>query len=174
VPTVFDKHPTWVTVFIGVGANLGSSQAAIQATVQTAFAALAELPHSVWRAASSLYCSAPVDSEGPDYVNAVVMLDTQLAPHALLLELQRIELLAGRLRPYRHAPRTLDLDVLTYGDQHITSPTLTVPHPRAHERAFVLLPWAQIDPHAVLPGHGRVADLLTHVTDQRVTRLIPT
>lgn len=100
---------------------------------------------------SSLYGSAPVDAGGPDYLNAVAQLCTTLVPQALLAQLQAIEQAAGRERPYRNAPRTLDLDIRLYGDRVIDTPTLTVPHPRLHERAFVLYPW----PNWLLSGYGR-------------------
>jgi 2-amino-4-hydroxy-6-hydroxymethyldihydropteridine diphosphokinase len=158
-----------VLAVIGLGANLGDARA----TLASAFAALARLPETTLRAASSIYRSAPIDSGGADYLNAVAMLDTQLAPQALLASRHRIEQRHGRERPYRNAPRTLDLDLLLYGEQRIDTPTLTVPHPRAHERAFVLVPLAQIAPQLVIPARGCVADLLAGVGDQRVDRLRP-
>jgi 2-amino-4-hydroxy-6-hydroxymethyldihydropteridine diphosphokinase len=152
---------------IGLGANLGDARATLVAAIQ----ALAELPASTLRAVSSIYRSAPVDSSGPDYLNAVALLETRLGPLTLLAELQRIELAHGRERPYRNAPRTLDLDLLFQGEQRIASAALTVPHPRLHERAFVLRPLAEISPDLMIPGHGRVADLLHGVSDQRIDRL---
>ena len=150
------------TVFIGLGANLGDSRATLRA-------ALAELrvlaPASGFRA-SSLYGSAPVDSSGPDYVNAVARLRTALAPHALLDALQAIEPRFGRERPYRNAPRTLDLDLLLYGVEgaeggvELHDERLTLPHPRAAQRTFVLEPLAELWPHGAIPGRGRVDDLL--------------
>ena len=134
-----------VLATIGIGANLGQPEAAVQAAI----AAIAALPHTQLVRASPLYGSAPVDSSGPDYVNAVVQVDTALTAPALLAELQTIEQAAGRERPYRNAPRTLDLDVLLYGDGCISSAALTVPHPRMQQRAFVLLPLAQIAPQLV-------------------------
>ncbi|MFM6990899.1 MAG: 2-amino-4-hydroxy-6-hydroxymethyldihydropteridine diphosphokinase [Rhodoferax sp.] len=134
-----------VLATIGIGANLGQPEAA----VQTAIAAIATLPHTQLVRASPLYGSAPVDSSGPDYVNAVVQVHTALSAPALLAELQTMEQAAERERPYRNAPRTLDLDVLLYGDGRIHSPALTVPHPRMQQRAFVLLPLAQIAPQLV-------------------------
>ena len=153
--------------FIALGANLGDARAALDA----AFVALATLPETRLRAASSIYRSAPIDSSGPDYLNAVVLIDTGLAPHALLAELQGIERVHGRERPYRNAPRTLDLDLLLYGDERIATPTLTVPHPRLHERAFVLQPLAEIAPRQLIPSLGPVADLLPRVASQRIERL---
>ena len=153
--------------FVALGANLGNARA----TLDAAFVALAALAGTRLRAASSLYRTAPIDSSGPDYLNAVVVLDTRLAPHALLRELQRIELAQGRERPYRNAPRTLDLDLLLYGAERIATKALTVPHPRLHQRAFVLRPLAEVAPRRVVPGLGRVADLLPRVACQRVERL---
>ena len=103
------------------------------------------------QAVSSLYASKPVDSDGADYLNAVAQLATTLSAHQLLLVLQRLELDAGRERPYRNAPRTLDLDVLLYGDvdTRIDMPDLQVPHPRMWQRAFVLIPLAEIAPQCV-------------------------
>ena len=153
--------------YIGLGANLGDPHAALREAVR----ALAALPDSALQACSSLYRTAPIDATGPDYLNAVVRLEPRLAPHALLAALQRIEQVHGRQRPYRNAPRTLDLDLLLYGDQVIDTPTLTVPHPRLHERAFVLRPLAEIAPLLNVPGRGCVADLLVPVAGQRIDRL---
>jgi 2-amino-4-hydroxy-6-hydroxymethyldihydropteridine diphosphokinase len=119
-----------------------------------------------------LYRSAPIDSSGPDYLNAVAAVATELAPHALLQALQAIELRHGRERPYRNAPRTLDLDLLLFGEQRIDSPDLVVPHPRMHERAFVLRPLADLAPALVIPGRGAVAIWLDAVGDQAVVRLL--
>jgi 2-amino-4-hydroxy-6-hydroxymethyldihydropteridine diphosphokinase len=153
--------------FVGLGANLGDARAALDA----AFVALATLPGTTLLASSSIYRSAPVDSTGPDYLNAVVMLETSLTPPALLTELLRIEQARGRQRPYRNAPRTLDLDLLLYGQRSIATPDLTVPHPRLHERAFVLRPLAQIAPSLKIPGRGGVAALLAGVAGQRIDKL---
>jgi len=155
--------------YIALGANLGDARAALDA----AFVALASLPGTTLHAASSLYRTAPIDSSGPDYLNAVVRLDTRLAPVALLAELQRIELANGRERPYRNAPRTLDLDLLLYGRRHIATKALNVPHPRLQQRAFVLLPLAEIAPCLSIPGLGAVADLLPQVAGQRIDKLAP-
>lgn len=152
---------------IGLGANLGDARA----TLQAALTALAALPESALRESSSIYRSAPIDSGGPDYLNAVALLETRLAPHALLAELQRIEQAHGRERPYPNAPRTLDLDLLLYGEQCISSATLNVPHPRLHERAFVVRPLAEIAPEWRVPGQGRARDLLARVADQRADKL---
>lgn len=156
-----------VRAYIGLGANLGDPRAAIE----SAFAALAALPGTVLRARSSLYASAPVDASGPDYINAVAELDTALAPPALLAALRAIEAAAGRERPFPNAPRRLDLDLLAYGEASIRTPELTVPHPRLHRRAFVLLPLLELAPGLTLPGLGRVDRHLAATAGQRIERL---
>ena len=152
---------------IGLGANLGDGPA----TLATARDAIAALPRTRLQAFSSLYRSAPIDAGGPDYWNAVALVDTQLTAHTLLDALQRIEQAHGRERPFHHAPRTLDLDLLLYGDERIETPDLVVPHPRLHERAFVLLPLAEVWPDAVIPGRGAVQAWLPRVAGQRVEKL---
>ncbi|HET7792635.1 MAG TPA: 2-amino-4-hydroxy-6-hydroxymethyldihydropteridine diphosphokinase, partial [Rhizobacter sp.] len=122
-----------VLAYVGLGANLGDASAALKTALQS----LSELPDTRLQRSSSVYRTAPVDAQGPDYLNAVAVLQTRLAPGDLLRELQRIETAQGRERPYRNAPRTLDLDLLLYGAASMASPVLTVPHPRMHERAFV-------------------------------------
>ena len=156
-----------VDAYIGLGANLGDAKA----TLAAAFNALEALPESELVQRSSIYRSAPIDSSGPDYLNAVVRLRTALGAHELLAQLQSIERSHGRERPYRNAPRTLDLDLLLYGDQHIQTPMLVVPHPRAHERAFVLAPLAELSPQLVIPGRGTVTELHSALGAQRVDRL---
>jgi len=158
-----------VTAYVGLGANLGDAAAALDAAV----AALAALPGTRLAACSPRYRTAPVDATGPDYLNAVAALDTDLSAEALLAALHEIELHHGRERPYRNAPRTLDLDLLLHGDTRIDGPRLAVPHPRLHERAFVLVPLADLAPDLVVPGRGRVRDLLDTVADQRIERLTP-
>ncbi len=117
-----------------------------------------------------MYSTAPIDSTGPDYTNAVARVLTTLTATALLTQLQAIELRFGRTRPYRNAPRTLDLDLLLFGDETINLPELTVPHPRMHERAFVLRPLADLAPDLVLP-QGPILDLLAACSDQPIQRL---
>ncbi|HFQ13381.1 MAG TPA: 2-amino-4-hydroxy-6-hydroxymethyldihydropteridine diphosphokinase [Gammaproteobacteria bacterium] len=149
---------------IGLGSNLGDSRALLK----SALAELAALPDSRLVAVSSFYRSAPMVAPGespdsqPDYLNAVARLDTALAPHALLDALQAIETAHGRRRDGRRwAPRTLDLDLLLYGDQQLDDARLRVPHPGMAERNFVLYPLAEIAPAAlVIPGAGRLAGLL--------------
>jgi 2-amino-4-hydroxy-6-hydroxymethyldihydropteridine diphosphokinase len=133
-------------IFVGLGANLGDATATVRAALQ----ALDEMPGTRCVARSSLYRSAPIDAQGADYINAVAQLQTELSPAALLEALQAIEARFGRERPYRNAPRTLDLDLLLYGQRRIVTPALTVPHPRMHERAFVLVPLAEIAPDLAL------------------------
>lgn len=139
------KAQVGVSVFIGLGANLGDRKA----TLRHALAAIGQLAGTQVLRVSPLYGSAPVDAGGPDYLNAVAELVTTQAPEALLQALQSIEQAAGRERPYRNAPRTLDLDILWFGDLVIDTPTLTVPHPRMAERAFVLRPLADLAPDRV-------------------------
>jgi len=147
--------------FVAIGANLGDASAAVNCAIDS----LDALPQTRVEARSSLYRSAPVDAAGPDFINAVVELQTALDPEALLDALQRLETGAGRERPYRHAPRTLDLDLLSHGDTVLDTPRLTLPHPRMGERAFVLLPLAEIAPEQVTSLQ------LAQVSDQRIERL---
>lgn len=150
--------------YIGLGANLGDPVAMFGRVCQ----ALTDLEGTVALRRSRLYRSAPVDASGPDFVNAVVALETTLDPDRLHRELQRLEDHFGRVRGERNAPRLLDLDLLLYGGERIATPALTVPHPRMHQRAFVLLPLAELDPDLVIPGRGPVAELLPGCADQRV------
>jgi 2-amino-4-hydroxy-6-hydroxymethyldihydropteridine diphosphokinase len=150
-----------VTACVALGANLGDARRAVEAALK----ALDRLPDTRLAAASPLYRSAPVQASGPDYINAAALLETRLAAPGLLAALQASERAAGRQRPYRNAPRTLDLDLLLYGDARIQSASLTVPHPRMWERAFVLRPLADIAPSLVTPQD------LARVTGQRVERL---
>jgi 2-amino-4-hydroxy-6-hydroxymethyldihydropteridine diphosphokinase len=151
---------------IGLGANLGDAAA----TLRRALVALQALPSSRWVGASSLYRSAPQEvpegfAAGHHYVNAVAQMATQLSAPALLQALQTIEQAEGRLRPYRNAPRTLDLDLLLYGQGRMDSPQLTLPHPRMWQRAFVLHPLAELVPQWVSQAQ------LASVADQGVERL---
>lgn len=153
--------------YIGIGANLGDARA----NVADAIARLAALPASTLLAASSLYRTAPIDAGGDDYLNAVAKIDTALAPHELLQALHGIEQAHGRERPYRNAPRTLDLDLLLYGDEIVATTTLQVPHPRLHQRAFVLVPLLELAPGLNLPGLGPAHQFLGAVADQAVTKI---
>jgi 2-amino-4-hydroxy-6-hydroxymethyldihydropteridine diphosphokinase len=133
-------HAQPVTAYIALGANLGNAAH----TVKQAFADLNAIAHTRVVKTSSLYQTAPIDSCGPDYINAVAEIETLLSAPELLEQLQTQEIAAGRERPYPNAPRTLDLDILLYGSAQIQSSTLTVPHPRMAQRAFVLHPLAEI------------------------------
>ena len=152
--------------YIGIGANLGDASA----NVDDALARLARLDGCNLLASSSKYRTAPIDSSGDDYINAVACIDTPLSAPALLEALHGIELAHGRERPYRNAPRTLDLDILLYGEQMIDLPSLHVPHPRMFERAFVLVPLLEIAPDVVAPGRGSVADFLAGVAAQVISK----
>ena len=154
--------------FVALGSNLAQPMAQIDA----AYRALKALPQTHWVASSSLYRTAPVGyANQPDFINAVVELDTQLAPHALLTALQHIEYTQGRARTFANAPRTLDLDLLWYGDQTVQDAILTLPHPRMHERAFVLAPLAELAPTLDLRGHGQVEACLARCIGQDIVRL---
>ncbi len=153
--------------FIALGANLEDPAAQVRA-------ALADLTGSgdiALVAASSLYRTAPIGADGPDYINAVAAVETHLSPTELLHRLFAVEAHFGRTRSYRNAPRTLDLDLLLYDDQVLDGPELTLPHPRLHLRAFVLVPLAEIAPDLALPGRGSVAAWLPAVANQRIEKL---
>jgi len=152
-----------VIAYVGIGANLGDAVA----TVRGAIERLGSLPQSHVMKASSLYRTAPHDAQGPDFVNAVAQLQTGLEADELLAHLQEIEQEAGRERPYRNAPRTLDLDLLLYAADRIDGAKLTVPHPRMRERAFVLVPLSEIAPQEV------TAAQLAAVSGQRIEALPP-
>ncbi len=160
-----DRAP--VTAFIGVGANLGFARDA----VLNALADLSGLLQTTFVVASGLYRSAPVDGDGPDYINAVAGIETTLSAHALLAALQAIEIRYGRVRTTRNAPRTLDLDLLLYGDGLLKTPDLIVPHPRIAERAFVLMPLIEIAGPILIPGQGKADALLANVSGQTIERL---
>ena len=152
--------------YIGLGANLGEAR-------QTLLAAAEELGHTpgiTALALSPFYRTAPVDSSGPDYTNAVARVQTSLPAQALLDRLQAIELAHGRERPYRNAPRTLDLDLLLYGEERINTPRLIVPHPRMHERAFVLCPLQDLAPQLRLE-QGTLPELIAACADQQLEKL---
>jgi len=162
-------EPGGVQAFIGLGANLGDARA----TLSGALADLAAVPGIDALQVSPLYRTQPIDATGPDFTNAVARLRTRLAPLELLAALQAVEARHGRERPVRNAPRTLDLDLLLYGDERLDLPALAVPHPRLHLRAFVLAPLADLAPDLQVPGRGRVADLLAALPPQRIERLDP-
>jgi 2-amino-4-hydroxy-6-hydroxymethyldihydropteridine diphosphokinase len=156
-------------VHVAIGANLGDARA----TVQAAARALSALPGTRSFRLSPLYRSAPVDAGGPDYVNAVAVFGTGLGPRELLGALLAIERTHGRERPFRHAPRTLDLDLLLHGDRRVDEADLVVPHPRLHLRGFVLRPLLDLSPDVVVPGIGPARERLPAVADQVLERLDP-
>lgn len=155
-----------VPIVIALGANLGDRSQSLDAAVHE----IAELPLT-----SDVACSDPVSTvamtlDGPDptkpgYLNAVATARTRLAPSLLLAGLHAIEQRHGRVRVERWGDRTLDLDLVAYGLLTSEDPRLTLPHPRAHERDFVLAPWLAVDPDAQLPGHGAVADLVAALAE---------
>ncbi|MCL2644347.1 MAG: 2-amino-4-hydroxy-6-hydroxymethyldihydropteridine diphosphokinase, partial [Betaproteobacteria bacterium] len=153
--------PQRIRAFIGFGANLGDPFATLPHVLKT----LANLPETQLAACSSYYRSAPSGVSGPqpDYINAVIALDTGLSPQALLDALLRLESACGRCRAAALAPRPLDLDLLLYSETVMQTPTLTLPHPRLHQRAFVLLPLAEIAPTLSIPGFGPLSALLEKV-----------
>lgn len=161
-----------IRAYVALGSNLGNP---VQ-TVEDAIDAMAALRGSLLVAISSLYRTAPVGLRNqPDFINAVVALDTRLGPRELLDELFALEARFGRIRESgsaKNAPRTLDLDLLLHGDTVRDDPALTLPHPRMHERAFVLAPLAEIAPNLVIPGRGAVADLLAACAGQRIHPLV--
>jgi len=146
---------------VAFGANLGEAEA----TVLKAIEDVGALATTQLVKVSSLYASAPHEAVGPEFVNAVAMYDTDLPPLELLDALQNLETISGRERPFLNAPRTLDLDIIFYGNVALDSPRLTLPHPRWQERAFVLVPLAEISPDKVSPA------LLSSVANQPIRRI---
>lgn len=152
--------------------GLGSNQDEPRTQLARAFEELSAIPETSLSARSPLYRSAPLDAPGQaDFLNAVAAIETQLPAPRLLAELQSIEARHGRRRPFPNAPRTLDLDLLLYGEASIASPALTLPHPRMHRRAFVLRPLLDLDPDARIPGLGAARELLRACEAQAVERL---
>jgi 2-amino-4-hydroxy-6-hydroxymethyldihydropteridine diphosphokinase len=157
-----------VTAHIALGANLGNPVAQIE----QAWSELDNLPETRLIARSSPYRSKPVGyAEQPDFINAAAAVVTRLSPRELLAALLRIELRHGRNRTFKNAPRSLDLDLLLYDGVVMHEPGLTLPHPRMTDRAFVLVPLAEIAAVAQIPGHGSVADCLSRVDRSDITRL---
>jgi len=155
------------TAFIGLGANIGDPGKQLRG----ALAALDEIPGTRVTRASSFWRTAPIGyAAQPDFVNAVAEVETAQAPRALLDALLAIEKRFGRERGFANAPRTLDLDLLLYGARVIAEPDLRVPHPRMHERAFVLAPLVEIAPGVEIPGKGKAAALLAAIEDQRAEK----
>jgi 2-amino-4-hydroxy-6-hydroxymethyldihydropteridine diphosphokinase len=157
-----------VQAAIALGSNLDGPEA----RVRQGFAQLAALPGTWMLARSALYRTAPVGyADQPPFINACALVDTRLAPRALLDALLEIERAAGRVRDIPNGPRTLDLDIILYGAAVIDEPGLCVPHPRAHERAFVLAPLLDVWPSATIPGHGSARECLARVKDQAIERI---
>ncbi|MFN0313801.1 MAG: 2-amino-4-hydroxy-6-hydroxymethyldihydropteridine diphosphokinase [Burkholderiales bacterium] len=155
-------------MFVGLGGNVGD----VLKRIPQAIAELSEIPRTCLLAKSSLYRTVPVGIENqPDFVNAVAKLRTDLSAKELLAELQLMERRHGRVRREKNGPRTLDLDLLVYDGLVSTDPSMMIPHPRMHERAFVLLPLSEIAPESVIPGHGPIGALLAKLPAQGVTRL---
>lgn len=160
--------PRKVSAFVGLGANLETPQSQLR----RAFDELALLPDTRVAARSSLWRSAPLGyAEQPDFVNAVARIETGLTADALLSHLQRIETEHGRSRSFANAPRTLDLDLLLFGNETRAGASLDLPHPRMHERAFVLLPLVEIAADAAIPGHGSAAECLAALDAQDCERI---
>lgn len=153
--------------YIGIGSNLGDTEQ----NVAEAMNRLGNLPQTQLEKTSSHYRTAPIDAAGGDYINAVAKLRTGLTPDQLLHALWEIENSFGRERPYKNAPRTLDLDILLYNTATIQTTQLTIPHPRMAERAFVLFPLAEIDPDITIPGKEKLVVLLDRVKNQRIHRI---
>jgi 2-amino-4-hydroxy-6-hydroxymethyldihydropteridine diphosphokinase len=152
--------------YLGLGANLGQAKQ----TLKAAMACLATQPEITGWAASSLYRTAPINAEGDDYYNAVVGFNTTLCADELLSRCQQIEAQFGRQRPYPCAPRTLDIDILLYGQFDLSEPHLTIPHPRLTRRAFVLVPLLELDPDIIIPGYGPARAFLAEVASQVIKR----
>ncbi|QGZ62836.1 2-amino-4-hydroxy-6-hydroxymethyldihydropteridine diphosphokinase [Paraburkholderia acidisoli] len=155
--------------WLGIGANLGDARQALKDAV----VCLAQQHTLTVIAKSSFYRTAPIDAGGDDYFNCVVKLDTRLAAHDLLALCQRVEHYFGRERPFRNAPRTLDIDILLFGEAIIEEADLVVPHPRMTGRAFVLVPLVEIDPEVLIPGRGPAHAFLAAVADQRIEKQKP-
>ncbi len=156
--------------FVALGANLGDPVA----TIRHAMAELATIDGCRITRRSGLYRTAPVGLKNqPDFINAAVAMTTRLTAEQLLNELFAVEARFGRQRGVKNAPRTLDLDLLLYGELIQTTAHLTLPHPRLHERAFVLAPLGEIAPGLRVPGHGPVEELLAGCHDQRIALLHP-
>jgi 2-amino-4-hydroxy-6-hydroxymethyldihydropteridine diphosphokinase len=161
-------QPPFKRAFIGLGSNLSDPGAQIL----KACAELGNLSQTRLLSCSSLYRSAPVGyADQPDFINAVAEIETGLEPLQLLQALLDLEHRHGRVREFRNAPRILDLDILLYGDLTCHEHGLTLPHPRMHERAFVLQPLQEIAPECIIAGQGRVGECLERCVDQRVERL---
>ena len=160
---------TLESVYIALGANLDDPAAQVRAAVEE----LAMLPGTRLAAVSSFYSNPAVGYvDQPEFVNAVAKIETALTPRTLLDHLLAIERRFGRTREFQNAPRTLDLDIVVYGSQVVDEPGLTIPHPRMHERAFVLVPLLEIEPELVVPGRGPVRALVRGVDTGSLTKVV--
>jgi 2-amino-4-hydroxy-6-hydroxymethyldihydropteridine diphosphokinase len=168
--TPFASCSATVTAFVALGSNIDEPEQQIGRGLSE----IGALPETRIARVSSLYRSAPVGyRDQPDFLNAVAAVETGLAPRALLDHLLAIERAHGRVRDFPNAPRTLDLDIILYGERALQEPDLAIPHPRMHERAFVIVPLVEIAPDATVPGRGRASDLLPGVDTASVARLTP-
>jgi 2-amino-4-hydroxy-6-hydroxymethyldihydropteridine diphosphokinase len=157
------KHRT----VLSLGSNLGDRIDNLQEAIDALF----DAPGLDFVALSPVYETAPVGGpDQPDFLNVVLVAETRLTPETLLERVLSIEDAFDRVRSVRWGPRTLDIDIVSFGDVASDDPALTLPHPRAHERAFVLVPWSDVEPGASLPGHGPVADLAASTADSGVHR----
>lgn len=155
------------TAYIGLGGNIGDAKQLIK----DAIVCLAQRPEVKVTSRSCMYKSAPVNASGEDFINAVISIDTYLTPEEVLHLCMKVESQFGRERPYTNAPRTLDLDLLSYDDVCIASHELTIPHPRMTERAFVLLPLLELCPQMELPGFGKLANYVDNLKGQRIEKI---
>jgi 2-amino-4-hydroxy-6-hydroxymethyldihydropteridine diphosphokinase len=155
--------------YVALGSNLGDAVENVRAGIE----ALAMMPDTRLAAISSLYRNPPVGYvDQPDFVNAVARIETALTPRALLDALLDIERRFGRVRDFPNAPRTLDLDIVLYGSETVAEPGLTIPHPRMHERAFVIVPLAEIAPELSVPGRGFLSALVRQVHSGSLERVV--
>ena len=169
--TLITHHSSRITAFIALGSNLDDPAAQVRRGIDD----LAGLPRTEIQRVSSLYRSAPVGyRDQPDFINAVVQIATQLGARMLLEALLEIERRHGRVREAPNGPRTLELDIVLYGALVLHEPGLTIPHPSMHERAFVIVPLAEIAPHLTIPGRGSIAQCLQHVDAGSVAPLART
>jgi 2-amino-4-hydroxy-6-hydroxymethyldihydropteridine diphosphokinase len=159
--------------YVGLGANLSAAGSSPRQALDAAVEALTGIEETRLTARSRVYVSDPVEAEGPVFFNRVACLQTRLAPEALLDALQSLEARFGRERPYRNAPRTLDLDLLLLGETQLDTPRLTLPHPRMHQRLFVLMPLAELAPDLIIPGRGAVKECLAEVLLTQTQRCEP-
>lgn len=154
-------------VLLGLGGNIGDAKQ----TLKDAIICLAQNPHIEVISRSCYYKSEPINATGDDFVNNVIAITTNLDPLTLLKVCQSVEDTFGRERPFPNAPRTIDIDILTYDDLEQNHPQLTLPHPRMVERLFVLLPLLEIEPELSLPRVGSLKDLIKNLTSQRIEKI---